>query len=116
MATDPNPSLTPKASPDSSLPAEVEQALSSGLADCSLRELLGLLLSSVAQAERQAFLENQRERSPSTIADNLCHFASCRGLPPHPLPQRRGQRSPAPNHPWRQGWQQMKTPAFSWAW
>src|SRR5581483_1577083 len=60
MATDPNPSLTPKASPDSSVPAEVEQALSSGLADCSLRELLGLLLSSVGQAERQAFLERTR--------------------------------------------------------
>ncbi len=61
MATDPNPSLTPKASPDSSVPAEVEQALSSGLADCSLRELLGLLLSSVGQAERQAFLERARD-------------------------------------------------------
>jgi hypothetical protein len=23
---------------------------------------------------------------------------------------------PASNHPWRQGWQQMKTPAFSGAW
>src|SRR5581483_7169379 len=61
MATDPNPSLTPKASSDSSVPAEVEQALSSGLADCSLRELLGLLLSSVGQAERQAFLERARD-------------------------------------------------------
>jgi transposase len=28
----------------------------------------------------------------------------------------RAQRSPSAHHPWRQGWQQMKTPAFSWAW
>lgn len=34
--------------------------------------------------------------------------------PPSPKPIRR--LSPATNHPWRQGWQQMKTPPFSWAW
>src|SRR2546421_2341923 len=28
----------------------------------------------------------------------------------------RAHRSPAGNHPWRQGWQNMKTPAFSPAW
>src|SRR5437899_9249149 len=28
----------------------------------------------------------------------------------------RPHRSPAGNHPWRQGWQNMKTPAFSPAW
>ena len=60
MATDPKPSLTPNASPDSSLPAEVEQVLTSGLGDCSLRELLSLMLSSVGQSERQAFLERTR--------------------------------------------------------
>ena len=60
MATDLKPSLTPKASPDSSLPSEVEQVLTSGLGDCSLRELLSLMLSSVGQAERQAFLERTR--------------------------------------------------------
>jgi hypothetical protein len=60
MATDPKPSLTPKVSPDSSLPSAVEQVLTSGLGDCSLRELLSLMLSSVGQAERQAFLERTR--------------------------------------------------------
>ncbi len=34
--------------------------------------------------------------------------------PPSPTPHR--NFPPAPNHPWRQGWQQMKTPAFSRAW
>ena len=33
--------------------------------------------------------------------------------PPSPKPIRRS--APAANHPWRQGWQQMKTPAFFWA-
>jgi len=33
--------------------------------------------------------------------------------PPSPKPK---ALAPASNHPWRQGWQQMKTPAFSWAW
>ncbi len=36
--------------------------------------------------------------------------------PPSPPPPRSHSRSPATHHPWRQGWQQMKTPAFSEAW
>jgi transposase len=39
--------------------------------------------------------------------------------PPSPkatFPTARAQRPPSAHHPWRQGWQQMKTPAFSWAW
>ena len=47
-----------------------------------------------------------------------------RGTAPSPAPPSpkatfstaRAQRSPSAHHPWRQGWQQMKTPAFSWAW
>jgi transposase len=34
--------------------------------------------------------------------------------PPSPKPPR--ILHPAAHHPWRQGWQNMKTPAFSWAW
>jgi hypothetical protein len=34
--------------------------------------------------------------------------------PPSPKPRR--ILHPAPHHPWKQGWQNMKTPAFSWAW
>ncbi len=36
--------------------------------------------------------------------------------PAPPSPQSRRSSTPAPNHPWRRGWQQMKTPRFSWAW
>ncbi len=38
---------------------------------------------------------------------------------PSPAPPSHHPRrtpAPAPNHPWKQGWQQMKTPAFGWAW
>ena len=34
-----------------------------------------------------------------------------RGAAPSPKPKR--NPSPSDNHPWRQGWQQMKTPTFS---
>ena len=62
MATDPKPSLSPKTATEaSSLPVEVERALSAGLGDFSLRELLSLMLSSVGQAERQAYLERTRD-------------------------------------------------------
>ena len=33
-----------------------------------------------------------------------------------PSPKLKPRLAPASHHPWRQGWQQMKTPAFSWAW
>lgn len=56
MATDPNSSLPPTSTSES-LPAEIRQALASGLGDFSLRELLGWLLSHVGLAERQAYLE-----------------------------------------------------------
>ena len=36
--------------------SDVDKLLQSGLADFSLRELLGALISSVAQAERQVYL------------------------------------------------------------
>jgi transposase len=47
-----------------------------------------------------------------------------RGAAPSPAPPSpkvtfstaRAQRSPSADHPWRRGWQEMKTPAFSWAW
>ncbi len=55
MPTDPNPSLAPH-SPSEPLPAELAQALAAGLGPFSLRELLALILNSLSQAERQAFL------------------------------------------------------------
>ena len=41
--------------------SDVEKLLQSGLADFSLRELVGALLSSVAQAERQVYLSKQAD-------------------------------------------------------
>ena len=55
MSTDPNPSLAPNPSSEP-LPAEVQQALAAGLGNFSLRELLGLVLTTLGQAERQAYL------------------------------------------------------------
>jgi putative transposase len=55
MATDPDTSLSPNPPPESLL-AEVAQALAGGLGDCSLRELLSLVLTSLGHAERQRYL------------------------------------------------------------
>jgi transposase-like protein len=55
MATDPNPSVASN-SPPQPLPSEIMQALAAGLGDFSLRELLGLILTSLSHAERQAYL------------------------------------------------------------
>src|SRR6266487_4526446 len=76
-----------------------------------------------------------QDTSSFTIADRACRFAKFpwlllrRGaeegaLPPSPatpspkptVAAGRPHRSPAADHPWRQGWQNMKTPAFSPAW
>ena len=55
MNTDPDNSLPPNP-PSEPLPAEVAQALAGGLGDFSLRELLGLMLTSLGHAERQKYL------------------------------------------------------------
>jgi putative transposase len=57
MPTDPNPRGTSHASAHP-LPPEVEQALAAGLHHFSLRELLSLVLTPWAPAERQAYLAN----------------------------------------------------------
>src|SRR5499427_8507092 len=58
MSTGSNKSLPP--SPPRQLEkSEIEKLLQSGLGDFSLRELLGALLSSLAHAERGAYLQNQ---------------------------------------------------------
>jgi putative transposase len=64
MATDPKASLPPNTSTPS-LPAEIQQALASGLGDFSLRELLSWLLSSVGLAERKAYLERILHDKPN---------------------------------------------------
>ncbi len=60
MATGSRKTIPLSASPDSLQP-EVERVLHSGLADFSLRELLGCLISSLGQAERQAYLNHHRQ-------------------------------------------------------
>jgi putative transposase len=56
MATDPKKSL-PSSSPSSIGKTEVDRLLQTGLADFSLRELLGLLISSAGAAERNVYLQ-----------------------------------------------------------
>lgn len=58
MSTGSNKSLPPSP-PRPSEKSEIERLLQSGLGDFSLRELLGALLSSLAHAERGAYLQNQ---------------------------------------------------------
>ena len=55
MITDPDNSLSPNPAAES-LPDEIAQALAGGLGDCNLRELLGLMLSSLGHAERRKYL------------------------------------------------------------
>lgn len=54
-----------------------------------------------------------RELLPASTALSEGRDAAPSPAPPSPKPK---GLAPASNHPWRQGWQQMKTPAFSWAW
>lgn len=55
MATDSKQSVTPSTMPES-VNVEIERVLQSGLGELSLRELMGLLLSSLGVAERKAYL------------------------------------------------------------
>jgi putative transposase len=68
MNTDPSKRLAPQPSP----PAEnnsLAELLGSDLADLSLRELLGMLLSSVGAAERKAYLERTPPDKPNGFYD-----------------------------------------------
>lgn len=60
-----------------------------------------------------------RELSAAATALSEGRGAAPSPAPPSPqatLTAARPHHSPAANHPWRQGWQNMKTPAFSHAW
>ena len=57
MATDPKKSLPPS-SISSVAKTDVDRFLQTGLADFSLRELLGLLISSAGAAERNVYLQD----------------------------------------------------------
>ena len=62
MTTDSKKSLTPNRSSDP-VKTEITAILESGLADFSLRDLLGALLSTVGEAERKAYLAKSRDKS-----------------------------------------------------
>jgi hypothetical protein len=87
MATDPNSSL-PATSTAEPLPAEIRQALASGVGDFSLREPLGWLLSSVGLAERQAYLERVLHDDPTAFMSAPCSSV--------PFLSRSGSLVPAP--------------------
>ena len=68
MATDPKKRLTP-ASVSEVAKTDIERLLQTGLADFSLRELLGLLISSAGTAERNVYLENTQTDKPNGFYD-----------------------------------------------
>jgi len=68
MATDPKKSLTP-ASISELAKSDVDRLLQTGLADFSLRELLGLLISSTGAAERNVYLEKTSNDTPNGFYD-----------------------------------------------
>jgi putative transposase len=59
MTTDSKKSLTPNPVSESSVKNDIAAMLESGFADFTMRELLGLLISSVGEAERKAYLNKQ---------------------------------------------------------
>src|SRR5438132_9153593 len=68
MTTDPKESLS-SASIAESAQNDVDQLLQTGLADFSLRELLGLLISSAGAAERSVYLEKEPTDKPNGFYD-----------------------------------------------
>jgi transposase-like protein len=68
MTADPKKSLTP-ASISSLVKNDFDQLLQTGLADCSLRELLGLLISGTGTAERNLYLEKNPVEKPNGFYD-----------------------------------------------
>src|SRR5207253_4758506 len=68
MSTDPNKSLAPQPlSPTEK--THLTPFLESDLADLSLRELLGMLLSSAGLAERKVYLERTPQDKPNGFYD-----------------------------------------------
>ena len=68
MTTDPKKSLAPASISDVEK-SDVDRLLQTGLADFSLRELLGLLISSTGAAERNVYLEKTPTDRPNGFYD-----------------------------------------------
>jgi putative transposase len=75
MATDPKKSL-PSSSISSMAKTDVDRLLQTGLADFSLRELLGLLISSAGAAERNVYLQETLNDKPNGFYDRSLQVGS----------------------------------------
>lgn len=75
MTTDPKKSLTP-ASVSDAAKNDIDQLLQTGLADFSLRELLGLLISSAGAAERHVYLQDVPADKPNGFYDRSLQVGS----------------------------------------
>ena len=62
MTPDSNKSVTPLSLSESSK-IQMTELLESGLADFSLRDLLGVLLSGVGEGERKVYLQQARDKA-----------------------------------------------------
>lgn len=69
MATGSKKSVTQSTSIPEFAQSEIEQVLQSGLADFSIRQLLGMLISSAGTAERKLYLEKTAEDRPNGFYD-----------------------------------------------
>ena len=75
MSTDPNESVSSEPISESTK-TQIQTLLASGLADFSLRELLGTLLSGVSVAERDLHLEHRPEDRPNGFYDRSLQVGS----------------------------------------
>jgi len=75
MATDPKKSLTPTAA-SSIAKTDIDRLLQTGLADFSLRELLGLLISSAGAAERNVYLQETSNDKSNGFYDRSLQVGS----------------------------------------
>jgi putative transposase len=75
MATDPKKSL-PSSSVSSMAKTDVDRLLQTGLADFSLRELLGMLISSAGAAERNVYLQETLNDKPNGFYDRSLQVGS----------------------------------------
>ena len=75
MATDPKKSL-PSSSASTIVKTDIDRLLQTGIADFSLRELLGLLISSAGAAERNVYLQEVPADKPNGFYDRSLHVGS----------------------------------------
>jgi hypothetical protein len=67
MATGSKKSLPQSTSTSELAQSEVDEILKSGLADFSIRQLLGFLISSAGAAERRLYLEKAVDDQPQRV-------------------------------------------------